>query len=129
MDLGDGDRDPVTLPGLAQPAGDTGLRFHLPDPNRLDVDIDVALVTAWRQSRIMIESVIQKSFAGQIMVDAEQVRLRLAACETGELAGARAGIEQGCMPGMGGVDPAAKQVEAEPAPLILMLGLIAKRRR
>ncbi len=73
-------------------------------------------------------TMVEEPLAGQVMVDSEQVRPGLAARERLDLVGPDAGGEEPLMPVMVRIDPAVEQVEAQPAPLILMRRLVKERR-
>jgi hypothetical protein len=78
--------------------------------------------------RIEAEPVVQETLAGQIMVDADDVGPALAAFESLHLLPADAGAGQDVVPIMLRSDASAEQIEAEPAPLILMRRLVTERR-
>src|SRR5438309_10108924 len=125
MDLGDCHRDAVAIPRLAEAGPDSGVVLQPFHPDRLGVDIGVAAVPARLVARIEVEPVVEEAFAGEIMVDAEEVRFPLAALEQFHLLPADAGAEQEVVPAVAAIDAAAQQIEAEPAPLVLVRGLVA----
>jgi hypothetical protein len=80
MDFGDRDRELVSLPGLAKARREAGIVLQPLHPHRLGVDIGVAPVPADFMAGIEVRAVVEKALAGEIMVDAEDVRPGLAAC-------------------------------------------------
>jgi hypothetical protein len=127
MDLGDGQRDSVTLPRFPKPRRQAGVGLEPLHPHRLGVDIGVAAVPARLEPGIEVDPVIEEALAGQIMVDADHVGPRLARREPVDLRLADAGLEQALAPVMRAVDPPGEEVEAQPPPLILVRGLAAER--
>jgi hypothetical protein len=79
-------------------------------------------------ARIEMEPVIEEPLTGEIVVDAEQVGLRLAAGEGRDLVPADAGPDQQPVLAVRRIDAAAEQIEAEPAALVLEFRLVAQRR-
>jgi hypothetical protein len=85
MDLGDGDRDAVALPRLAQPRSGTELGLQMVNPRRFDVDVEVPAVRSRLDARIAPDAVVEEPLAGEIMVESDDVGLRLAGGELVEL--------------------------------------------
>ena len=129
MDFGDRDRNAVALPRLAQPRREAGIVLQPLHPHRLGIDIGVAAVPArLRWSGIKVEPVVEEALAGEIMVDAEQVGRRLRRSRTPPSPPSRSRRRTGCCARLClAVDAAAEQIEAEPAPLILVRRLVAQR--
>ena len=71
---------------------------------------------------------IQEAVARQIVIDSNQVRPGVPARKGFDLGFADARVEQEAVQRVAGPHPAGQQVEAQPAPLIFMPGLIGQWR-
>ena len=109
MDLGDGDRDPVALPGLPQSRCEPGIVLETLHPHGLGIGIAVAAVAAVEMLRIEMHPVVEESLAGEIMVDPQDVGPGLAGRETVEGRAGHSRAAKASEERMTLVDPAATQ--------------------
>jgi hypothetical protein len=126
MDLGDHHRGAVALPGLAQPRRRTDVAGEMRHADRLEVEVAVAAISAGLVARIEIKPLVEIALAGQIMVDADDVGRGAAVEEARQLVFGDAAALQDAMPFVTGTDATGEQVEAEPAPLVLVARLVSE---
>ena len=86
-------------------------------------------VAAPTRSRIAFLPLVEEAVRAQIVVDADDVRGAGILREIPQSRLGHAGREKGPEPRVVTIDPAAQQIEAEPATLVLRLGLGAQHRR
>lgn len=122
--LGEGERYAVALPGRREhfPAA-VGAGQHA---HRLDVRVALAGVAAPGGARVRAELLIEVAVAGDVVVDADDIRRTRLGREHVELGGRGAvGLEEGTQR-MRPVHAPAQEVPGEPAPLVVELGLVAQ---
>src|ERR671910_2756149 len=115
MDLGDGNRDAVALPGLAEALPRPELGLQMIDPGRFDVDVGVPAVRSRLNARIAPDAVVEEPLARQIMVEADDVGRRLPGREFVELGFRGRLVAQPASERVAVDDAPGEQVEAEPA--------------
>src|SRR5688500_15396619 len=116
MSFGDGQGQAVALPSLFQ----ARLRSELParerDSHCLDVGIAMPAVAAGRPRRVTAAALVEIAIAGEVVIDADDVRHTGALAEQGQLVLADPSIDQPAVEQVIGGDAPTEQVEAEPAP-------------
>src|SRR5207253_11175478 len=89
----------------------------------------VPAVATVQMLRVAVELLVDETLAGHVEVDAQDVRRAGLVDERLQLLLAGAPVAQVTAQGVVRIDLAAQQVVAEPAPLVLELGLVAQVRR
>jgi hypothetical protein len=97
--------------------------------HRLDVHVDVAPVAALQLGWISVDAVVEKAFAGEVRVQADHIGRAWRLREPHQFRLARTVIKEVLPERMAGRHATGEQVEAEPAPLVLELGLVAQAPR
>src|SRR3954453_16562444 len=116
--------DAIARPGLRQASFPAQLHRGNIDADRLDVGIPVTAVASAAIGSIFAHCLVEESIARDIVVYPDQIRGTRPFEEQPEFAVLDPVCQKRSMPGMPTIDAAAKQVEAQPASLILELGLI-----
>ena len=98
-------------------------------PHRLDIGVKVPAVSAEGVGWVAVGPLVEKALAGEVVVDADDVGRPVGFEEQVEFGFADAVVEEDAVPGVLAIDMAAEQVEAQPAPSVLVPRLIAERRR
>src|SRR5690625_1047733 len=125
MHFGQCQRYAVAFPGiLQQPAH--AARSDARSQVQVYVSVSIGTVTAMAPRGEFTELTGQVAFARRIMVAALQVRRRNVGDEPVELLLAETSSEERFMERMARTDASAKQIEAQPAPFVLVIRLVAE---
>ena len=114
---------PVTLDRFFQ-AHAHAIQQLAMDPYGLDVDIPVPAIAPVRLRGIVSQAIVEKALAGDVVVDARDVRGAGRVDEPGQLLFSGTARTQIAPERVLRPDAAAQQVEAQPSPLILEVGLV-----
>ena len=117
MGLGDGHRQAVAVPDLAQQRADPG-RGRGQHARGLDVGIRLAPVAAMVGLGIALQPMVQPALAGGVVIDADDIRRAGMVAEPQQLRRVDAGAGQIVPQRMTGIDLAAQQIPTEPAALV-----------
>src|SRR5215207_6251707 len=96
--------------------------------DRFHVGVAMLAVAAVRPFRVALQLLIEVALAGEVMVDADDVRSGIGLQEEVEFLFSDAVLDQDLAPGMMAVDPSAQEIEAEPAALVFQIGLVSQKR-
>src|SRR5215203_2207738 len=127
MSLCHDNRAPVPVPGLRKARPGSERLGRQINPDGLNVRIRMNRVAAVRPFRIAIQRLVEEALARQVMIDADDIGSGISLTEELELLLANAAANQDLVPGVVGINPSAKEVEAEPPALVLQLRLIAQQ--
>ena len=124
MRFGDSQRPPITQPHFGQPCADAQLPIWLWHAHGLCIDIGMAAIPPNGQMWVKLGSVIEKSIAGEIMVDANNVRHSHPAAQLRQVAVRHPMIAEAMIRAV--LNTPGQKIKAEPAAFIFMRCLIGE---
>ena len=123
MDFGDGDRQPISLPNLAQ-AGDASCGDIVArNADRLDIGIGMQSVAAPIRRRITLLTLVQKPVGCQVIVEPDDIGRGRCLGQLAQDPFRYSSIEKSTKPRMMPVDTPAQQIETEPSSVVLVIRL------